>query len=683
MNLLKRITKRSTSDSHSNESTAKSSGDAKQDVEESKVPKSADKTEPNNVAAEVEEKLKIDETELPKSDEKTETPSTEATTTEATQTEVSSTDMSSTEEVKKPETTNVPETKEEVSADNNNEGASDNNNKKEEESTDVVNKSEDDKPVEQKIETPEPSVEEKVEEKVEENAAEEKTQTVAEVETPKADSKEDPVPDEPTDENKTTEKANDVSSESDDEDNAANDKPVHEEGDEEETLDEDQIKESPAYIPKGGQFYMHDQRLGASVSEVEAEEKKERQTRADTEKWSHDLFDERRQEPKTVRELENKYGYDIRSSEKSEDSTASAPQAVRRDRPNFRQNHRPQQQQPNRGSHRHVENNNEARGDRRNNRGHQRRNDVEDQWPALPSQEKRDQRQEKQPRSNNQDRNKSFEQADLWDEEPVQKQDRRQNSQPKNRPQGNDNRNSNQRQNTRRNESNQQKYTDGWGDESVNDSQSYQPKQDVYDPWGSDEEPQTQTNTSKQQDDLWDEPEPAQNRPQRSNFNHQKPQPRTFFNRSGGAADVRRNNEGQLRRSGQRDEPSGDFRNLNNAKPLSRREPRYARQNEDQGNSDYPQNNQRYNQHPPHYRGNRPPASHTNAIVPPPHQQINFNQQPGNQFGPMSSAGSQMSHGQVPYRQPTGVVYFDGPQQPREFVHRRDPRPLKFTAPAK
>ncbi|KAI6178731.1 Protein CASC3 [Aphelenchoides besseyi] len=647
MNLLKRITKRSTSDSHSNEPTAKSSGDVKSDVEDSKVPKSADNIEPNNVAAEVEEKLKINETGPPKSDEKTETPSTETTSTGQP-----STDVPSTEGVEKLETTNESESKKEASMDNNNEGVLDNNNKKEEETTEVVNKSEDDKPVEQKIETPKSPVEEKVEEN-----AEEKTETVVEVEAPK----DDLVPDEPTEENKTTEKANEVSSESEDEENTVNDKQVHEEDDVEETLDEDQIKESPAYIPKGGQFYMHDQRLGASASETEAEERKERQTRADTEKWSHDLFDERRQEPKTVRELENKYGYDIRSGEKSEDNiTALPPQNVRRDRQNFRQNHRPQKH--NRGSHRQVENNNEATGDRRNNRGHQRRNEAEDQWPALPSQEKRDQRQEKQPRSNNQDRNKSFEQkeADPWDEEPAQKT----------------------RSSTELPTKESSTNNDGWNDDPVNDVQSYQPKQDAYDSWGCENEPHTRTNTSKQQDDLWDEPESAHNRPQRSNFNHHRQQPRTFFNRSGGAADVRRNNDGQSRRSGHRDEPSGDFRNLNNAKPLSRREPRYSRQNDDQGNSNYLQNNQRYHQQPPQYRGNRPHVSHTNAIVPPP-QQMTFNQQPDNQFGSMSSGGSQMSHGQVPYRQPTGVVYFDGPQQPREFVHRRDPRPLKFTAPAK
>lgn len=74
------------------------------------------------------------------------------------------------------------------------------------------------------------------------------------------------------------------------------------------SLDEDEIKESPAYIPKSGNFYMHDQRSTANDEEQPpVEEKKERTSRADAaDKWSHDLYDERQQQPKSGRELEYK-----------------------------------------------------------------------------------------------------------------------------------------------------------------------------------------------------------------------------------------------------------------------------------------------------------------------------------------------------------------------------------------
>ncbi|CAD5206563.1 unnamed protein product [Bursaphelenchus okinawaensis] len=69
-------------------------------------------------------------------------------------------------------------------------------------------------------------------------------------------------------------------------------------------LDDDEIKTNPAYIPKGGQFYMHDTRSGEAEEQNDANNKK---SRADG-KWSHDLYNEKRQMPKSSRELETLYG---------------------------------------------------------------------------------------------------------------------------------------------------------------------------------------------------------------------------------------------------------------------------------------------------------------------------------------------------------------------------------------
>merc|ERR1712012_1358461 len=115
------------------------------------------------------------------------------------------------------------------------------------------------------------------------------------------------------------------------------------EGDGEETpssptaLDDDEDKKNPAYIPKRGMFYEHDDRIDPEDEEEEEEEKKEERDKdkdkkkgkvwkADaSERWGHDKFMEMEQTPKNQDELVAAYGYDIRNED-------AAPRARRRRR---------------------------------------------------------------------------------------------------------------------------------------------------------------------------------------------------------------------------------------------------------------------------------------------------------------------------------------------------------------
>ena len=115
------------------------------------------------------------------------------------------------------------------------------------------------------------------------------------------------------------------------------------EGDGEETpssptaLDDDEDKKNPAYIPKRGMFYEHDDRIDPEDEEEEEEEKKDEKDKdkdkkkgkvwkADaSERWGHDKFMEMEQTPKNQDELVAAYGYDIRNED-------AAPRARRRRR---------------------------------------------------------------------------------------------------------------------------------------------------------------------------------------------------------------------------------------------------------------------------------------------------------------------------------------------------------------
>ena len=104
------------------------------------------------------------------------------------------------------------------------------------------------------------------------------------------------------------------------------------------TLDDDEDKKNPAYIPKRGMFYEHDDRIDPADEEEEEEEEvkeKEKEEKSDKkkkvwkadagERWGHDKFMEMEQTPKNQDELVAAYGYDIRNED-------AAPRARRRRR---------------------------------------------------------------------------------------------------------------------------------------------------------------------------------------------------------------------------------------------------------------------------------------------------------------------------------------------------------------
>ena len=107
-------------------------------------------------------------------------------------------------------------------------------------------------------------------------------------------------------------------------------------GQEEATVDDDEDRRNPQYIPKRGVFYEHDDREEEEVNNqdskegtLESDEKrpvKQKVWRSEqSEKWGHDKFLELEQEPKTKDELVSSYGYDIRNED-------NAPRARRRRR---------------------------------------------------------------------------------------------------------------------------------------------------------------------------------------------------------------------------------------------------------------------------------------------------------------------------------------------------------------
>merc|ERR1712130_923637 len=102
------------------------------------------------------------------------------------------------------------------------------------------------------------------------------------------------------------------------------------------TLDDDEDKKNPAYIPKRGMFYEHDDRIDPEEElEEEKKDKEEKEKDKDkkkkvwkadaSEKWGHDKFMEMEQTPKNEEELVAAYGYDIRNED-------AAPRARRRRR---------------------------------------------------------------------------------------------------------------------------------------------------------------------------------------------------------------------------------------------------------------------------------------------------------------------------------------------------------------
>uniref|UniRef100_A0A914C9P5 Protein CASC3 n=1 Tax=Acrobeloides nanus TaxID=290746 RepID=A0A914C9P5_9BILA len=81
-----------------------------------------------------------------------------------------------------------------------------------------------------------------------------------------------------------------------------------------EDKDDDEKVDSPAYIPRKGNFYLHDMRTALDEAVEETKDSKtDKPSRADR-KWEHDLFDSSNQRPKSTQELVRRYGRNIRES---------------------------------------------------------------------------------------------------------------------------------------------------------------------------------------------------------------------------------------------------------------------------------------------------------------------------------------------------------------------------------
>ncbi|XP_043225410.1 protein CASC3-like, partial [Amphibalanus amphitrite] len=95
---------------------------------------------------------------------------------------------------------------------------------------------------------------------------------------------------------------------------------------EKKSLDDDEDRKNPQFIPKKGNFYEHDDRAGDEDGDRKVPEPKPtRRVWKEADRWQHDKFDESQQAPKSHEELVTMYGYDIRSED-------LAPRARRRRR---------------------------------------------------------------------------------------------------------------------------------------------------------------------------------------------------------------------------------------------------------------------------------------------------------------------------------------------------------------
>lgn len=129
---------------------------------------------------------------------------------------------------------------------------------------------------------------------------------------------------------------------------------------------------------------MHDVRSGNEPDEhgeetITADEvKQERQTRADVNKWTHDLYNEQRQAPKSGRELSKVYGYDIRNENGDNDHPSSPSSSFSRGKnPNFGNRRRQNSHQDSRSAYQYRESDRPEKyeGNRDFNRQRYRRND--------------------------------------------------------------------------------------------------------------------------------------------------------------------------------------------------------------------------------------------------------------------------------------------------------------------
>ncbi|CAB3407958.1 unnamed protein product [Caenorhabditis bovis] len=145
--------------------------------------------------------------------------------------------------------------------------------------------------------------------KADENDAEKCNNTQSESNGNEEEEEEEPVP-------AKKREAVDNSEASGTEKNEAKTQESGEKAEETSDLDDDQQVENPAYIPKTGKFYMHDddRRGEEDKNNTDTDELKEgkKKSRADG-MWKHDRFDEKNQRPKTKKQIVTKYGFDIRT----------------------------------------------------------------------------------------------------------------------------------------------------------------------------------------------------------------------------------------------------------------------------------------------------------------------------------------------------------------------------------
>ncbi|CAO4362839.1 unnamed protein product [Caenorhabditis nigoni] len=136
-----------------------------------------------------------------------------------------------------------------------------------------------------------------------------------------------------------------------DDDESEND---DDEEDQKSNLDDDQNVENPAYIPKTGRFYMHDdgRRVDVNSQEDGDDRRNSKKSRADGD-WKHDRFDEKFQRPKTKKQIVTKYGFDIRikEGETPDDKETTAPESTEDDSSDARHlKQKPRRVTGNRGS---------------------------------------------------------------------------------------------------------------------------------------------------------------------------------------------------------------------------------------------------------------------------------------------------------------------------------------------
>nr|CDS32931.1 protein casc3 [Hymenolepis microstoma] len=94
-------------------------------------------------------------------------------------------------------------------------------------------------------------------------------------------------------------------------------------------------RRDPTYVPREGAFFMHDAR-DASDNEESGDRRQSSRPKPSknrpgiTAEWSHDLYDEREQQPLSTNEIISRYGYNIRDRRADQIDDAASPSVRRR-----------------------------------------------------------------------------------------------------------------------------------------------------------------------------------------------------------------------------------------------------------------------------------------------------------------------------------------------------------------